>query len=94
MRFLNKYFFIGLATGVLLTIAVLVVGGLIFVKTMSEIMHEDAEEVVAMLPAPKFPDHSNLSVYGQADYDWSIRALDGKELRLSDFKGKVVFLNL
>lgn len=89
MRFFNKYFFIGLASGVALTIAVIFVGGYIFIKTMSE----DAKMMEAMLSAPNFPTSSQTSIYGQVDYGWTIRTLDGREIPLSEFKDKVIFIN-
>jgi thiol-disulfide isomerase/thioredoxin len=42
---------------------------------------------------PRFPKHSNISVYGQVDYNWKIYNLNGKEVSLSEFKGKTIFLN-
>lgn len=35
-----------------------------------------------------------LSVYGYADYDWTIRELDGEPLELEAFRGRVLFINL
>ena len=32
--------------------------------------------------------------FGQADYSWRIRALGGRSITLSDFKGRVLFINL
>lgn len=89
MRFFNKYFFIGLATGVALTIAVIFAGGYILIKTMSE----DAEKMEAMLSAPNFPPSSQTSIYGQIHYGWTIRTLEGREIPLSEFKDKVIFIN-
>ncbi len=90
MRFFNKYFFIGLASGVALTIAVIAVGGYILF-TMMTVDPKMAEE---NLPAPDFPPTSQRSIYGQADYGWKFRTLDGKDVMLSEFKDKVVFINL
>jgi|GEM_PF-2417933 len=36
----------------------------------------------------------DVEVYGQADYDWTIRPLDDDEIELEAFKGKVLFINL
>jgi thiol-disulfide isomerase/thioredoxin len=33
-------------------------------------------------------------VYGHADYDWTIRPLDGDPVELDAFRGKVLFINL
>lgn len=37
---------------------------------------------------------SNLEVYGQADYDWRVRPLEGEPTRLEAFRGRVLFINL
>ncbi len=90
MRFLNRYFFLGLGVGVVLTVgAIIGVGAIVMLKYMPS-----PEEFGAMLPPPEVPRHEQLPIYGQAEYDWSVRNLDGTQIALSDFKGKVVFLNL
>lgn len=45
------------------------------------------------LSPPQFPEPSELSTIGTADYSWSYRTLDGKEIMFSDSKGKVIFIN-
>ena len=35
-----------------------------------------------------------ITVYGHADYDWTIRPLDGEPLELAAFRGSVLFINL
>ncbi len=35
-----------------------------------------------------------LTVYGRADYDWTIRALEGEPITLDAFRGRVLFINL
>ena len=40
------------------------------------------------------PEGDGLTVYGHADYDWTIRPLDGEAVELSAFRGKVLFINL
>ncbi len=51
-------------------------------------------DVELILRPPELPSHAQLPIYGQAEYDWSVRSLDGTQTALADFKGKVVFLNL
>lgn len=87
MRFFNKYFFIGLGSGVALTF-VLIFAGLILMRALLL----TPEKVKTRLPSPEFPSHQKVSVYEQTDR-WSIRTLDGNEVPFSQFKGKVVFLN-
>ena len=36
----------------------------------------------------------DLTVYGHADYDWTIRPLDGTPVALDAFRGNVLFINL
>lgn len=89
MRFLNKHFFLGFAFGVVLTIGGIIAIGVILVNTLMP----SPESLEAILSTPEFSSHSRLPLYGQADYEWSVKALDGREVALSEFKGKVVFLN-
>lgn len=90
MRLLNRQFFIGVGVGVVLTVGTIVGIGAILVMMYVPSL----EELGAMLPAPEFPGRQQLPVYGQVDYDWSIRDLDGMETPLSVFKDKVVFINV
>ncbi len=46
-------------------------------------------EVAAQEAAP-----DGLTVYGHADYDWTIRPLDGEPVPLEAFRGRVLFINL
>jgi len=41
---------------------------------------------------PEFPE--TISVLAEIDTQWSIRTLDGRELSLSSFRGKRLFINL
>ncbi len=40
------------------------------------------------------PAAEGLVVYGEADYDWTIRPLDGEPIELEALRGKVLFINL
>ncbi len=40
------------------------------------------------------PAGQDLDVYGQADYEWRIRPLDGRPTTLDAFRGRVLFINL
>lgn len=44
------------------------------------------------LNEPKFP--AKIQSLGQADYNWTLKTLDGQEVKLEQFRGKVIFLNL
>lgn len=56
--------------------------------------------VVGLLIATAAPlgaqvaDSNHLEVYGEADYDWTIRPLDGAEVELESFRGRVLFINM
>ncbi|MCP4657180.1 MAG: TlpA family protein disulfide reductase [bacterium] len=88
VRLFNRYFFIGLAVGIVLTLGMLLVAGWALFTLKSS-----PEDMAASLTAPDLPEGPRLSLYGQADPDWSVRTLEGEEVRLSDFAGRVVFLN-
>jgi thiol-disulfide isomerase/thioredoxin len=82
MKFFNKSFFIGLIAGIGLTIVILFGGGYILFKAFFM-----EKYIKSNLKPPTFP----VSV--QANYDWIIHSLDGHEVKLSEFKDKVVFLS-
>jgi thiol-disulfide isomerase/thioredoxin len=88
MKLFNKYFFIGMATGVVLVILIIFVGGYFIYKQVS-----NNSIKIELLP-PSFPEKSRVAIYGQADYSWPLRTLDGRETTLSEFRDKVVFINL
>ncbi len=39
-------------------------------------------------------DDAALETYGEADYGWTIRPLDGRETSLESYRGEVLFINL
>ncbi len=82
MKFFNKYLFIGIGLGFLITILLEVGLFGILIYTVSKGQHMES-----MLDAPEFPAATD------ADYHWSVKSLDGKMLDMNQLKGKVVFLN-
>lgn len=46
----------------------------------------------AFVPSAGCPAERHVA--GQADYNWSLRSLDGAEVPLASFQGKVLFLNV
>ena len=50
-------------------------------------------KAVEELELPLLPEISEFELYDQTDYNWNIRRLDGKEVVLSEFQNKVVFLH-
>ncbi len=45
------------------------------------------------LKPPLLPHISDVQLYEQADYNWTIRRLDGEDVAFSKFKNRVVFLH-
>ncbi len=84
MKILNRSFFIGLVTGIILGILIVIVGGYLFVLSFTSRTEERME---SMLQPPPFPTQTTM------DYDWRVQGLDGRELDLVETKGKVIFLN-
>ena len=81
MGFFNKHYFIGLASGVLLSFVIVLLGTLLVFHFWFD--------PGTYLPVPPFPDSS----HGQMDYTWSVRTLEGTEVSLSSFRGKPIYLN-
>lgn len=65
-----------------------VVGAVIVVATMA------VTAVVPAVGAAQTRDADGFAVHGRADYDWTIRRLDGPPIELEEFRGKVLFVNL
>ncbi len=102
MAMFNKRFLLGLGVGIALTF----VGLDLWAAYLQRTTHREANPLllaslraqgVSALSLPKsserFPQPWLPEPWGQPHEDWSIRPLRGKPLRLSEFKGKVVFLN-
>lgn len=85
MRFFNKYYFLGLGSGVALTFFLLFLFAIILIPS--------PEDMEAMLEPPDFPNSSQVPVYGQTDFLWSVQNLEEMEIPLSQFEGKIVFIN-
>jgi len=88
MKIFNKNFFLGVAVGIVITILVIVVGGYLFIWWYSSgRMASTGKLIEESLEVPPFPEET------QANYDWTVRSLNGEDFKMSDTKGKVVFLN-
>ena len=88
MSFFNRYFFVGLAAGVGLTVALILVAGLLITLQVRQQM-DDLGDLGGGLPPPPFPQQESLT-----DVEWKLQSLDGEETSLSAFEGKVLFVNL
>ncbi len=84
MKFFNRYFFIGLVAGLVLTIIIIIVGGYIFIRSFTP---RTTGSLESMLQPPAFPTQMKMN------YNWRVQGLDGSELHLSQIEGKVLFLN-
>jgi len=82
----NKSFWIGLVVGIPLGIVVLIVGGYFYVASKTP-KPPDPKNLEAMLGAPPVPSRVPM------DYDWRVKGLDGREIHLTEMKGKVIFIN-
>jgi thiol-disulfide isomerase/thioredoxin len=95
LKIFNRDPFIGMGAGILVTLFVL----LLFVSyymfswwslkrnILSGKTSVPGKTLESKLEAPSFPSTS------LADYDWTVQSLDGQEFKMSETKGKVVFLN-
>lgn len=47
-------------------------------------------------PLPVSPEvgPGGLAVHGRADYDWTLRRLDGERVQLEAYRGRVLFINM
>jgi thiol-disulfide isomerase/thioredoxin len=92
-RFSVRDFFIGLASGVVLTVVAIVLLFFGLAIVASRMVNESGGLSTSSLPVPDFPGGGTRSVYGAADDQWTFKTLDGKPVTLSEYRGKVVFLN-
>ncbi len=102
MSLLNKRFLLGFGVGIALTLVTLNLWAIHFRKTILYAANPWLLEGFLARPksAPSLPKSSERlrqpwlpGPWGQPHDDWSVRPLTGKPLKLSEFKGKVVFLN-
>jgi thiol-disulfide isomerase/thioredoxin len=96
MKTLNRNFFFGVGAGIVVTIFVLLSlvlyymfswwfwGGNIF---SSKKIPDKGKTLESRLEAPSFPSTT------LADYEWTVQSLDGQDFKMTEVKGKVVFLN-
>lgn len=96
MKIFNRDFLLGVGAGIVITIFVLLLvvlyymfswwlpGGNIF---SSKKTSDKGKTLESRLEAPYYPSTT------LADYDWTVKSLDGQDFKMADTKGKVVFLN-
>ncbi len=93
-------FTIGLVTGIAATLVVFDLWGKYLDRTISEAAQPRVLRPMRPTHEAGFPDSSrNLPApwlpgfSGQQHDSWRVRSLEGREVSLGDFKGRVVFLN-
>jgi thiol-disulfide isomerase/thioredoxin len=87
-KIFNKNFFIGMGAGILITILIIIVGGYLLIWWYSSAKIPGGGKILEnSLEAPPFPSGA------LADYDWTVKSLDGQNFNMAEAKGKVVFLN-
>jgi thiol-disulfide isomerase/thioredoxin len=93
MKSSTKQLLIGLLAGAIL-LACLQVAGLFGVSAV--LSSETAQRWIAalILRTPRLPDLDSIPELSRADYEWTIRTLDGETVSFSEFRGKTVFLNI
>ena len=90
---LSKSFWAGLGVGILLTLGLSVALLKWMAQRVKQSTRTDLFTQVGDVPPPTFPDAAQAYVYGTPDPNWSFRSLDGKSVKLADFRGRVVFLH-
>ncbi len=82
----RKYLLTGLVTLALTYLPLLALATAILVKVA-------LLGIVPWRSGPAFPSVSELSSLGEVNGDWTVRTLEGTEVKWSSFHGKVVFVN-
>jgi thiol-disulfide isomerase/thioredoxin len=83
----SKQFVLGLVAGVILAGSA---AGVLFYLGRASVQRSVIAQLDRNLGAPDFPSDT---AWTDDIWDWHMRSLDGAEVRLADFKGKVVFLH-
>ena len=91
MSFFNRHFFVGLAAGVGLTVALIAAAGVLMMLQVKHRMGDldDLGDRAGGLAPPPLPVERSL-----ADFEWKLQGLEGEETSLAAFEGKVLFVNL
>jgi len=88
MSFFNKYYFVGLGTGIVLMFMLVFLAGYILVKKSMP----NPENMASMLRPPEFPSFEKSDIF-ESSKGWTLSILDGDEIEFSEFKDKVLFIN-
>lgn len=84
----NRNFSLGVGAGMVITILIPLVGGYLFIGWNSgENLSGGEKTLEGSVEASPLPPAVS------ADYDWTIQSLDGQDFKMTNAKGKAVFLN-
>jgi thiol-disulfide isomerase/thioredoxin len=67
---------------------------MIFVLSVTAISGCDLFKTTYEDIPPRFPDLESIAVLDTVDYSYSLSNMDGEEVSLADFRGKVLFINI
>ncbi len=102
MALINKRFLLGLGVGIALTLVALDLWATYLQRTahraanpllLASLRARPASALRLPRSSERLPQPWLPEPWGQPHEDWSVRPLRGKPLKLSEFKGRVVFLN-
>lgn len=83
---------IGVPVGGLLTVGLLLAAFFAFSLWMQS--QFGSRNYADTLRHVEFPQEGRRTVYGQTDYAWTLRTLDGEPSSFEEFRGRPVFLNV
>ena len=96
MKIFNREFFIGVGVGIVVTLFVLLLFVSYYMFSWWSLKRNilswektsiPGKTLESKLEVPSFPSTT------LADYDWTVQSLDGQDFKMTEAKGKVVFLN-
>lgn len=99
MKFFNRNFFWGLGADIFFTIILEIIAIAVFVAIVSKRYERGMADRLGPPPIPGSEESlppGEIPVIAEkaaAEFNWSIRSLDGKDLKMEDLKGKTVFIN-
>jgi len=88
MKIFTRNFFFGVGAGMVITILIRVAGGCLFIGWYSGENLPGGKNILE-----HSLETSPLPPAVLADYDWTVQSLDGQDFKMTNAKGKAVFLN-
>jgi len=96
MKIFNRDFFVGMGSGIVVTLFILLLFVSYYMFSWWSLKRNilswkktsvPGKTLESKLEVPSFPSTT------LADYDWTVQSLDGQDFKMTETKGKVVFLN-